>query len=513
MPDRFNLKLLLGTISGVIVIALLAVGCVVWAYRNQQRDQVRAHGIEVMWLSSVVENDISALENAYRGHLLAKGGVYLEDLDHLRSLLAKDSEDLGQVLTNDAHRKKQFLKIRNNVQEWLKTNLLTNLTLHSSQAARNEMTAKLASPDLDEARAILREIQGEEQVALNQQTRDQDRIIQSTRILNFIGKTDQAASEMQKEMRGYLLSGNPIFAESYQRASADFTIFQGYLSVVVANEAGAAEQFSQIRQRIQRWVTECAVPAMAAKREGKNPASVVAPGQSESRMNEVRRMMDKFEKEQTDLYQARAAAAARERFLTTRGIDLFCAVVAGLMIASSLYSYRLCRRQLKKLASADSQIESVIDQILDGMITIDEKGSVHSMNPAAKRMFGCAEGDPFADDFTQLIPNWFLADSDAPVACEKAHLSERTGKTMLALARTRGGDTTFPVELSLSEMIAGEKKYHVAMVRDITERKRFEEELAAEKKSLAVTLGSIGDGVITTDLKGRSWFAIRRRKP
>jgi Amt family ammonium transporter len=42
------------------------------------------------------------------------------------------------------------------------------------------------------------------------------------------------------------------------------------------------------------------------------------------------------------------------------------------------------------------------------------------------------------------------------------------------------------------------------MVRDITERKRFEEELAAEKNSLAVTLASIGDGVITTDSTGRS---------
>ena len=52
-------------------------------------------------------------------------------------------------------------------------------------------------------------------------------------------------------------------------------------------------------------------------------------------------------------------------------------------------------------------------------------------------------------------------------------------------------------------MLAGEKKFHVAMVRDITERKRFEEAAAAEKKSLAVTLGSIGEGVITTDLKGQ----------
>jgi PAS domain S-box-containing protein len=41
------------------------------------------------------------------------------------------------------------------------------------------------------------------------------------------------------------------------------------------------------------------------------------------------------------------------------------------------------------------------------------------------------------------------------------------------------------------------------MVRDVTDQKRFEKELAAEKESLAVTLRSIGDGVITTDVQGK----------
>ncbi len=42
-----------------------------------------------------------------------------------------------------------------------------------------------------------------------------------------------------------------------------------------------------------------------------------------------------------------------------------------------------------------------------------------------------------------------------------------------------------------------------AFLRNITERKQMEEALLAEKERLAVTLRSIGDGVIATDTKGR----------
>src|SRR5204863_6282384 len=78
----------------------------------------------------------------------------------------------------------------------------------------------------------------------------------------------------------------------------------------------------------------------------------------------------------------------------------------------------------------------------------------------------------------------------------------RTGTTVLAIGRTRQ-HVTFPVEISLSEMVVDQTPLYLAMIRDVTERKRFERELAAEKESLAVTLRSIGDGVITTDVQGR----------
>ncbi|MEA3359289.1 MAG: PAS domain S-box protein, partial [Thermodesulfobacteriota bacterium] len=59
------------------------------------------------------------------------------------------------------------------------------------------------------------------------------------------------------------------------------------------------------------------------------------------------------------------------------------------------------------------------------------------------------------------------------------------------------------VLLSAEVIQIQDKKYNLTSTLDITDRKQAEEELAAEKERLAVTLRSIGDGVITTDIEGK----------
>lgn len=63
-------------------------------------------------------------------------------------------------------------------------------------------------------------------------------------------------------------------------------------------------------------------------------------------------------------------------------------------------------------------------------------------------------------------------------------------------------DTLFWGEVSLKYVEISEQRYVLAVVRDVNARKLAEKSLAEEKEQLAVTLRSIGDGVITTDISG-----------
>lgn len=66
----------------------------------------------------------------------------------------------------------------------------------------------------------------------------------------------------------------------------------------------------------------------------------------------------------------------------------------------------------------------------------------------------------------------------------------------------RKDGTRFSVEVSARGFDMEDNRYMQAIIRDITQRKQSENALFAEKERLAVTLKSIGDGVITTDVNG-----------
>lgn len=72
-------------------------------------------------------------------------------------------------------------------------------------------------------------------------------------------------------------------------------------------------------------------------------------------------------------------------------------------------------------------------------------------------------------------------------------------------SRKKNGNL-FWTEISLKKAHFKNQDFLIATIRDIDDRKKAEWELINEKERLSVTLRSIGDGVITTDISGRVLF-------
>ena len=509
---HFHFKVLSGTAAGVVVIVFLAGVFLYITLRNHYQAAVRAHTIEVLRLSSVIENDIAALESGHRGFLLTGKPSYLEFFNRRKELIQQRVDNLAALILDNPKQRKRVMKVQEVVQKWLEAAALPDInardpknpievpTLDDSQRAKLVTSGNSL---LNQAREILQSLQDEEQIILNQRMIEQEWATQSTQILDFLPKLERSVLEMQKEKRGYLLTGDSTFVEGYKRAVADFYTYNGYLSILVANSPAQSELLAEIRSSVERWINTSATTEMEAKRSGKDISSLVSADAGETLMVDIRQMLGTFEKNEVSVYDVRASAASHERIVKTSALALLAFLAVALLVISNSYSFVLVRRQLVKLEGVETRIRSIIENILDGMIAVNEEGAICSMNPAAEKMFGCRDNEMVGHNFTKLVPKTYASELDTkPVACAWEQITKRTGSTTLALGRTRK-HVTFPIEISLSQMEVDNEKLYVAMVRDVTERKRFEQEIAAEKESLAVTLRSIGDGVITTDIQGK----------
>ena len=500
---HFHLKLLSGTTVGVVVIIVLAGAFLLVTLRNHYQESLRTHTIEVIRLSSLIENDIAGLESSDRGYLLSGSEDLLASFQKRRELIKGRADELtAQILDNPNHRKR-VIHVQEIVQKWLDTVAIPEIEARRKSAATPNGSSTLGNSLLDRAREALQSLQDEEQIVLNQRMHDQEWATQSAQILDFLPKLDRAVVEMEKEKHGYLLTGENKFVESYKRAVADFYTYNGYLSILVASSPAQAELLAETRANVERWINKCAVPQMDFKRAGKDADASALTQSGETMMAEIRSMLTSFEKNELNLYELRASAATKQRIYRTSALALLAFLAVGFLIISNSYSFVLVRRQLSELEGAETHIRSVIENIRDGMITTDESGVIRSMNPAAEKMFGCRDNEMVGTNFTRLVPKRFEGEHDIkPVVCNWTEIMRRTGTSTLALGRTRK-HVTFPVEISLSEMLVGQQRIYVAMVRDVTERKRFEQQIDAEKESLAVTLRAIGDGVITADVNGK----------
>ena len=414
--QHFHFKLLSGTAAGVSVIVLLAGIFLYVTVRNHQQETLRAHTIEVIRQSSLIENDIAGLETGHRGFLLTGKEEYVTSFNRRSDMIKRRIEDLTGLILDNPKQRKRVMKVQEVVQKWLDTVALPELRSHdreTAEATGQPKSVVLGNSLLDQGRAILEALQDEEQIVLNQRMLEQEWAAQSTQMLDFLPKLERSVLEMQKEKRGYLLTGDTHFVEAYQRAITDFYTYNGYLSILVANSPGQAELLAEVRSNIERWIKTCAVPEIDAKRDSKDTTALGLNDTGETLMTDIRQALASLEKTELNVYENRTAIARRDRLIKTSVLGCLALLAVALLVVSNSYSFTLVRRQLSKLEGVETRIRSIIENILDGMITLDEQGVICSLNPAAEKMFGYTEQEMVGYKFTKLIPKFYGSEPDA----------------------------------------------------------------------------------------------------
>jgi PAS domain S-box-containing protein len=159
------------------------------------------------------------------------------------------------------------------------------------------------------------------------------------------------------------------------------------------------------------------------------------------------------------------------------------------------------RRKIEQaLRESEVRVAGIINSAMDAIISVDDMQRVILFNATAEKMFGYSSAEVIGQPISRLIPERFRASHEGHI--RRFSVTGETTRAMGALGAISGlrrNGEEFPIEASISQLEAGAHKIFTVILRDITERKRAEEQLIEQ----AALLDQSHEAIVVRDLDNR----------
>ncbi len=187
--------------------------------------------------------------------------------------------------------------------------------------------------------------------------------------------------------------------------------------------------------------------------------------------------------------------------------------VAVCGVARNVTHQRLAEQAIR---ASEEKLRTISESALDAVVMIDSAGRVVHWNAAAERTFGYARTEALGRDVHALLTPEGLQPQAARGLAEFSRTGRgaAVGKVLELTARRKDG-SELPVEIAVSPIPADQADggwQAVAIVRDITERKRAEEALRVSEERFRALVDNVKIGITLIDPQMRVRFVNRQIK-
>lgn len=149
--------------------------------------------------------------------------------------------------------------------------------------------------------------------------------------------------------------------------------------------------------------------------------------------------------------------------------------------------------------AARLRLEAVLSTAVDGIVTIDDRGTILSVNQAVQRLFGYAAEDMIGRNVKMLMPEPYHSAHDGFLTRYRDTGERRIIGIGREVVGRRKDGSTFPMDLAVGEAWLPEGRFFTGIIRDITDRKRGESELRDAKQMLESVIAALPVAVLSID--------------
>ena len=300
-------------------------------------------------------------------------------------------------------------------------------------------------------------------------------------VLQKLGGLSTSLSEVESAARSFAISGKQSHLDPFYTAVKSVPPQVDELKALLRDDLDTLEAFAQLEPLITRHVKVMKdMVDLGNKNLFRGSSQRKLTDEGNTLMEEIRAKFSSLEKTlqaQLDLQQA-AVTTRAERLtllsLAASGLALLLVVTFG---AAALWA-------MHRRGKAEEKLERFLGSMPDALVIVNPEGKIVGSNPHTSKLFGYGERELQGESMALLVPERVRQTQRQYYAGFFLQRNGHAPETTLELCGLRKDGSEFPMELSTRLLVAEKGLLATSAIRDISERKQVEKQIADLNREL-----------------------------